>query len=284
MVFIWLLASIGEKLESTAYRKTHMITLDFKDALKKFQKDVEQLTPALRAEANAAVADVAAGVYSFGVGQVQAKLEGTRRTDYLAGLKLNKTGDAEWTISLEGKDALAIENRGASFDMRSAMLKSKSLVSKGSRMGQPWVQLSKVDQHKYAHVPFNKTPGMKGAPANSAEIISGLRARTMQGHKQSLDKIFKDFNGNALSGNVASVKRTGIDSYDGITKYQTVELGPTGKKSVHSEYLVFRTVSENSPKGWIIPGRPGFNLFEKLGTYASEKIEEIASVLAGEAK
>lgn len=229
----------------------------------------------MEAEVNAAVKNVAHAAHASIAAKAQAEL-GSRAKDFLKGLKFTDLGDNSYLISLDGKYATGLEDGYSAYDMRAAMLASKKNVTVGSRAGQPWVQNSvprgkSKETHKYAHVPMQQRPNSKAAgTSNMADAIKAMTAKNAQGLEQNLTKIFKNLDGGAIEGKVASI--------DGLVKYQKVYKSPTGKETVQSIYIKYRTVSERG-KPWIHPGFEGIKAFDEAEADVAKQLNEIVNKL-----
>lgn len=234
----------------------------------------ENIATAAEAEFNQAIADVAHAVHANIVAQATTKLKALRQ-DYLKDLTFDKVGENSYVIGLAGEWANKIEDGFPSYDLRSTLLGSNKIVGVGSRSGQPWVQRSPKDDHKYAHVPFEHKPFSKEAKSqNLADAIKKLTARNMAGKEQKLTQIFKDPNGRPLQGKVASVKDTGVSNLDGLVKYQKVHKNKAGKETTQSIYMTYRTISEAS-KAWMHPGFSGLKAFPEAEQAAEQMVEQI---------
>jgi hypothetical protein len=254
------------------------VTLSFSDALKKLQKSLEGLTPALEQEVNQAVKDVAHAAYASIVAKAQASL-GSRRQDYLKALQFEDLGDNSYVITLDGKLASLLEDGSGPYDLRPGMLASKKLVEVGSRAGEPWVQKAK-DGHKFAHVPMQIRPHSKVASSTSnlADAIKATIVKNSQGLDQKLTSIFRNADGSAVDGKVASIKRGKGNPLSGLVKYQKVGKTSEGKETVQSIYIRYRTVSERG-KAWIHPGFDGLNAFPDAEAEVVKQLDAIVKTL-----
>lgn len=247
------------------------ISLKFKaDAL---GKSLEKLAPRVEAELNQAVKNLANAAYTSMVAQIQnMKMNESNRSEYLKGLDFKDLGNDSYLISLDSEWANKLESGFAGYSIRDAMLASQKIVQVGSRSGQPFVRKAK-DGHKFAAVPMNHQPfAGKGGPDFQSQF-SSLSAKNAKGMDQAITKVFKDIDGNAISGKVASVGSVpqGTDpNLAGLTKYQSV----SAKGKVSSVYLTFRMVSENG-KDWVHPGHKGYGLFKKAQDYIEEQMDVI---------
>ncbi len=218
-----------------------------------------------------AIKDVAQGAYANIIAQAQAGLKSTRQ-DYLKGLSFTKLSDNEYLITLDGTFANALETGFAPYDMREKMLQSKKIVEIGPRSGEPWVQQGK--KGKFAHVPFQQQPFSKAPEAQDmAQLIKKVEVTNARGRKQKITSIFKDISGKALEGEVARAPK-GSD-LAGLVKYQKIyENAKTGKKRTEGIYILYRTISENSP-GWQHPGFSGLLAFSKTEEWVRKELENI---------
>lgn len=239
-------------------------------------RDLEMLGSAVEAELQEAVKMATYGAYAKIVAEAQEKLQSTRQ-DYLKGLSIETIGPNQYLINLQGNFSEALERGWEAFDMRQKMLKSTKTVEVGSRSGLPWVQTGKKGQ-KYAHVPFEHKPFSKAPGASDmAALLRGIQTTNASGRKQKLTAIFTDPSGKALQGKVAKVGKGEVNSKDleGLVKYQKVTKNEkTGKDTVSSVYMTYRTVSENG-KAWMHPGNPGLHAFEQAEKWLDTEIDNI---------
>lgn len=241
-------------------------------------KSLENLAEGVEAELNQAVADLATAAYANIIATAQAKLNSTR-ADYIRNLSFDRIGDNAFLISLDGDWATKLEEGFPGYDMKPGMLSSSKTVSVGSRAGEPWVKRSK-DGNRYAAVPFERKPFTKEA-GRAGDLASAIREMTVQnqkGRKQKLTSIFKDASGNPLTGKVATA-RSDVKDLDQIVKYQKIYQNPnTGKKTVQSIYMTYRTVSDKST-GWNHPGYEGLKAFLEAEQFIEKSIEDIINTL-----
>lgn len=243
-------------------------------------KDLEELAYEAEEELKEAIHNVVQSGYASIVGSAQLELHSSRK-DYLSGLKLHEIGENEYLIILDGKFANALESGYSSYDVKKGMMNSKKIVNVGPRSGLPWVQESKEDGHKFAHVPFQHKPFSKeAASADLGAAIRKLKAFNRQGVEQKFTKLFTDESGSPLQGKVAVVNKVkGFPELDRITKYQkTYTNEKTGKESVQSLYMTFRTISENGG-GWEHPGYEGLKAFDDAEQWMDTQIDEILNRL-----
>lgn len=242
-------------------------------------KSLENLANEVQDELNKAIEETANAAYSSILIDAQSKLNSSRH-DYIRGLTINKIGENSHIITLEGAFPNALEEGYSGFDMRSKMLASEHVVGVGSRAGQPWVQQGAQGQ-KFAHVPFERRPYSKEAKsADLNQAIRKLTARNLSGRDQRFTSIFKTAAGDPLSGRVASVKKVkGFPELEGITKYQKVYKNEsTGKQTVQSVYMTFRTISEHGPS-WRHPGFEGIHAFDEAEKWVEQQIDNIINAL-----
>jgi len=254
--------------------------IDIKMKAEKLGLDIERLAGSVEQEFLQAIRDTTQGAYAKIVAAAQEQLKTTQK-DYLKGLRFEQIGDNQYLITLDGSFANALEGGRPAFDMRAAMLKSTKTVEIGSRAGEPWVQKNKNNQ-KFAHVPLEKKPFSKNPKmSDMAQAIRQLEAYNQSGRKQKITQTFKDPSGKALQGKVATVKDTGIANLEGLVKYQKVSQNEkTGKESVSSVYINYRTVAENG-KPWIHPGIKGIQAFEQAEQWLEKEIEVILKHFLG---
>lgn len=242
-------------------------------------KSLENLSAEVEAELEQAIKDTANAAYATIVAKAQSELNSTR-ADYLKGLGFEELGKNTYLITLEGDWANSLEKGFSGFDIREWMLASEKVVQVGPRTGQKWVRKAE-DGHKYAHVPFEHRPFSK-APKTSdlSQAIKKLQAFNSQGRSQKFTSIFKDASGKALEGRVATIRKVdGFPQLDGITKYQKIYKNEsTGKQTVQSVYMTFRTVSENADS-WRHPGFGGLHAFDEAEKWIDEQIDNIINAL-----
>lgn len=242
--------------------------------------NIEQLASGLEAEFNQAIQDTANAAYASIISDAQSKLNRTRQ-DYISNVQMDQIGENSFLISLSGDWANKIEGGFPAFDMKPGMLNSQKTVEVGSRAGQPWVQKGKEGQ-KFAHVPLEQRPDAKtGGASDLGQMLKKLEAYNKGGRKQKLTSTFNDPSGNPLQGKVATVRNTGFKDLDGITKFQKIYKNEdTGKSTVQSVYLTWRTVSENG-SGWQHPGYEGLHAFDAAEQWVSKEIDNILNAFLG---
>lgn len=240
-------------------------------------KDLENLSKETTRELNQAVKDLSNAAYANMVARAQAGL-GSTRAEFLKGLSLDQIGENTYLITLDGKFANALEEGWSPYDMRESLLKSKKTVQVGNRAGEPWVQQGQ--NGKYAHVPFQHRPFSK--EAKTGDLNAAIRKMTTynrQGRKQKLTSIFKDDFGNPLQGKVATIKDSDIPELANITKFQKIyENKETGKSTVQSIYMTWRTISENGD-AWNHPGFEGIKAFLEAEKFVEQQIDIIINTL-----
>lgn len=240
-------------------------------------KTLENLAPQVEEEINQAVKNLAHAAYTSMTAKIQSmSISDGSRKDYLKGLKFKDLGDDSYLIYLDGDWANKLESGYGSYSIRDELLKSKKIVQVGSRSGEPWVRTAK-DGHKYAAVPFEHKPhvGSKSG-GDLASTIKGMMAKGVNGQVQSLDKVFKNADGKAIHGKVATVSASDAPNANmaGMTKYQHVH--KSGR--VSSVYMTYRMVSE-AGKDWIHPGSGGYQLFKEAEAYVEAEMDNIIRTL-----
>lgn len=240
-------------------------------------------------EIKSAIKDVAFAAYSSIASDAQTKLGGTRQA-YMSGLRFINLSPDNYLIYLDGAWPNKIEDGWAPYDMKEQLLKSTAKVKAGSRAGQDWVQRGKKGQ-RYAHVPFEHS--MTASAAKGASDLSGIiknikAANIATGVRQKITKIYKDADGNPMSGKVATFKFSpediakglSIPNLQGLNKYQTVYNDKNGKERVKSVYMTFRTISDLSPAGkWYNKGNSGLKAFPEAERYVEAEIKNILDTL-----
>lgn len=238
-------------------------------------KDLEKAAPAVQAELEAAVGNLAQAAYSAIVAKVQGmSMDPKNRQDYLRALKFKDLGDATWLIFLDGEWASKLEEGFGSYNIKDVLLASTKTVQVGSRAGEPWVRKNKKGK-KFAAVPFEHKPfsGEKMA-GNMADDIKKILVKNRGGVDQPITQIFNDLGGKPIHGKVATANNVGIPNLEGLTKYQFVH--DSGK--VSSMYMTFRMVGEDS-KGWTHPGHKGYQLFQEAEQYVQAELKNIIDTL-----
>jgi hypothetical protein len=252
-----------------------MADISFKLRAEALGKTLENLAPQVEEEINAAVKNLAHAAYTSMTAAIQkAQISDKSRQDYLKGLKFENLGDDAYLIYLDGEYANKLEEGYGSYSIRDALLKSKKIVGVGSRSGEPWVRTAK-DGHKYAAVPFEHRPHANPT-GDLAKDIKGLMAKGVNGMVQPISQTFKNADGKALNGKVASVNAadTTNPNLAGLTKYQHVHA--SGR--VSSVYMTYRMVSETG-KDWIHPGHRGYMMFEEARKYVEQEMDNIIKTL-----
>ena len=238
-------------------------------------KSLENIVPQVQAELEQAVENLANAAYAAIISRVQGmSMDPKNRADYLRALKFQDLGDATWLIYLDGDWPKKLEEGFGAYNIKDVLLKSTKTVEVGSRAGQPWVRKNK-DGKKFAVVPFEHKPfsGEKMA-GNIGEDIKKILVKNRAGEDQPITKIFKDLDGKAIHGKVATAQNVGVPNLEGLTKYQFVH--DSGK--VSSMYMTFRIVSEEST-GWKHPGHSGYSLFKEAETYVESELKNIINTL-----
>jgi len=225
----------------------------------------EALEDAIDGLANAAYSSIVSGVQEM-------NMSPENRQDYLRALNIDKLGPGDWMISLDSDWAQKLEEGYGPYSIKERLLNSSKTVSVGSRSGEKWVRKSK-DGNRYAAVPFEQKPYARTASGDLSEDFKKLSAINRQGKEQKLTKIFKDLEGNAVRGKVASAKSDN-KNLNNIVKFQYVS--ETG--SVSSLYLTFRMVSDKST-GWNHPGFEGFQIFQDVEKFVDQELERIVNEL-----
>ena len=242
----------------------------------KLGKDLEDISKSVKDELDQAIENLANIAYANIVSKAQKELSSTKKT-YLENLSFDKIGEDSYLITLKGTWPSKIEDGYAAYSVREVLLKSTKTVDVGTRTGLPWVQQGQKGQ-KFAFVPFEHKPFSK-APQN-ADLASAIRkmdAYNRQGKKQKVTRIFKDNQGNPLQGKVATVK-SDIKKLNNLTKFQHIHISKTGKQSVQSLYLTWRTISELG-KDWTHPGFKGLKAFLEAEKYIEDQLENILNFL-----
>jgi len=254
------------------------VKLSVEDSMKKLEKSMSGIAPALEQEVNNAIRDVAHAAYANIVAKAQTELHSTRQ-DYLKGLEFVELSDNAYLISLEGDWAGRIEDGYPAYNLTDVLLNSKKIVETGSRSGQPWVKTSKEDGHKYAHVPFQRSSATAqgGLMGDMAASIKAMTATNAKGRKQKITSLFKDGEGNPLEGKVA-VGRSENPLVDGLVKYQKTYKNKNGKDTTQAVYINYRTVSENSDP-WQHPGFAGLKAFDEAERMVVQQIDKIIKTL-----
>lgn len=238
-------------------------------------KSLENLAPKIEEELQQAVKNVAHAAHTAMIAQLQGmNASPGNRNDYLKALKFATLGNNTYMIYLDGEAANRLEKGWGAYSIREQMLKSTKIVQVGSRAGEPWVRIGAKGQ-KYAAVPFEHKKSDK--PSKSGNLATDLRqmmATNAKGEQQKLSKIFKDIDGNPISGKVATVKDAFSAKFDNLVKYQYVH--PSGK--VSSLYLTYRTVSENG-KDWVHPGFRGYNIFKDAQEMVEKELKNILETI-----
>lgn len=238
-------------------------------------KTLDKLAPQVEDELNQAVKNLAHAAYAMMTAKIQSmKIQDKSRADYLKGLDFTDLGRDSYLITLDGEWANKLEEGFGAYSIRNAMLKSKKTVAVGSRTGEPWVRTAK-DGHKYAAVPFDHKPHANPT-GDLGKDIKNLMALGKNGKVQSIGKVFRDAQGNAMTGKVATVNAADTDNarLKNLVKYQHVS--KSGR--VSSIYMTFRMVSENG-KDWIHPGHKGYHLFKEAEEYVEKEMDNIIKTL-----
>ncbi|HMG15263.1 MAG TPA: hypothetical protein VK590_07455, partial [Saprospiraceae bacterium] len=57
---------------------------------------------------------------------------------------------------------------------------------------------------------------------------------------------------------------SGQSHLNNLNVYQSERINRQGNKSIDRTYMTFRTLSRKSKAKWIIPGKPGINIFDDI--------------------
>lgn len=252
-----------------------MSDINLKVMAEELGKDLEKAAPAVERELQAAIASLAQATYAGMIAKVQAmSMDPKNRQDYLRALKIEDLGEGSWMIYLDSESSSRLEEGFGSYSIKEKLLASEKTVKVGSRAGEPWVRKSKKGK-KYAAVPFQHKPFSGEKSGDLAKDIKKIFVKNQAGKKQRITKIFKDLEGNPLTGAVARVgELPDQPNLSGLVKYQYV----SPKGAVSSVYMTYRMVSEDSP-GWQHPGHPGYGLFQEAQKYIEEELKNIVDSL-----
>lgn len=252
-----------------------MSDISLKIVAGKLGKSLEGLASAVENELNEAVKTLAHSAYTAMVAKIQGmSMNAGNRQDYLKSLHFQNLGSDSYLIYLDGDFANKLEQGYGSYSIRDKLLSSTKTVQVGSRAGEPWVRTAK-DGHKWAIVPFEhkqNSTGQKGG--DLATDIRQMMVKNSKGKKQKLSQIFKDIDGNPISGKVAVVDDAINDKFQGMVKYQHVH--ESGK--VSSVYMTYRGVSE-AKKDWVHPGFAGYQLFKEAERFVESEMENIINTI-----
>ena len=243
----------------------------------KLGKDLEDAADSVTLELQEAIKNIADSAYAGIIAQIQASSMGDQnKKDYLNSLNFQNLGNDSYLIYLDGSWPNMMEEGSGPFSIKDNLLKSDKKVGIGPRAGEPWVR-ENAEGKKYAAVPFEKRKNGPGS-GDLANDIKKLFAFNRQGKTQNITKIFTDDLGKPISGKVA-VASSGSNpnipaNLEGLVKYQSIS--PKGR--VSSAFVVYRIVSEDST-GWIHPGMPGYNFFDKVEKDVEAEIENILNTL-----
>lgn len=248
-----------------------MSDISLKVRAEALEKTLDNLAPQVEEELNQAVKNLAHAAYTSMIANIQKRqISDKSRKDYLKALDFKDLGDDSYLIVLDGEWANKLEKGFGSYSIRDQLLKSKKVVGVGSRTGESWVRTAK-DGHKYAAVPFEHKPHANPS-GDLAKDIKNLMAKGVNGQVQNIDKIFKNADGKAIHGKVASVAAFDATNPNlaNLTKYQHVH--KSGR--VSSVYMTYRMVSENG-KDWIHPGHDGYQLFKETEAFVESEMDNI---------
>lgn len=247
--------------------------ISFKIRAEQLGKTLEKLAPAVEEEINQAVKNLSHAAYTLIMAKVQSsKMRDANKKDYLNGLKFTELGDNSYLIHLDGEWANKLEQGYGAYSLRDLLLKSKKIVKVGSRSGEPWVRTAK-DGHKWAVVPMEHHPHANPS-GDLAKDIKSLMGKSITGHVQNIDKIFKSPDGKPLSGKVATEVNAVNPNLQGLTKYQHVGSGG----GVSSVYMTYRAISE-AGKDWVHPGSAGKMFFEEAKNFVESELDNIVKML-----
>lgn len=255
-----------------------MADFDLYTLAEELGKEITFIAQEVITEVEASIKELAHTAYSsILVGIQDHSTSPEQRKQYEDALSITPIPNG-YIITLDAPQASKLEDGQDKFDLKPGMLASTKTVSAGSRAGQPWVQKGAEGQ-RYARVPFPKKASVLEKPSgNLINDIKQLTAQNLKGRKQKLTRTFKDLSGRPVSGFAASVKPDAATHphLQGVVKYQTL-----GKEDrVSSSYIVFRTVSDNSPEeSWQHKRKQGFGLFLEAEKYVQQELERIVETL-----
>lgn len=228
-------------------------------------KQFKELALEVEQDIGKAVANLASITHAKIIELATQDLKSSRQT-YVDALGFEEISPGVWVVSLDEKASYIEEGVEAGKDMKPALLKNATKVSK--------------DGFKYRSIPFDhgKSNGNMTPAAQNlvAQIKTGLKAKGI-----SFKGIEKDANGSPKIGKLHTVDlsspndkppgKGNTSALKGVNVYQS--MGKGGK--VKRDILTMRTVSDSpaSAGKWISPGSKGKEFFEKAQAWAEAEFE-----------
>lgn len=237
-----------------------VLKIDLKIEAGKLGKDLELLGEQAEKNLKTAIKQLSLGAYNE-ADRLAAQRLFTSRENYRNALKYEELSDDLYVIYLDPKNAAAnfTESGWDGFDMKNGLLNGpKARVSKKGK--------------KFNIIPFQQHPYSKDYPQDPVkkQVVADLREAIQSiVTDKSINKTVKKFNDKTLT----YYKDIDDTRLQGLTKISSpIE----GKKSKHSQFFIFRVVSENSdPSTWMHPGYKGAKVFPDLDRYIRTNIERI---------
>ncbi len=231
------------------------VTINVEPLLKTIQNLKE-----LKKPINQSIERLSMAAYNQAIALVNQKLKSDReRGIYLKNLHFekNSTGGFNTYLIILDEEALFIEDGHPDQDMRKTHLKGR----------------------EYVRIPFkhsDKVPS--GEKSKQGDILREIKT-AMKENKVPLTKTILDKSGAPILSTPASpraaamIKKvnsvykgsvSGKSILNNLNVYQTERTNRAGNKAIDRTYLTFRTLSKNSKAKWVIPGKPGINVFDEI--------------------
>lgn len=229
--------------------------INIKLEAEKLKKDLDLLSKQTQRNLKTAIKQLSLNVYNEADRLASEKLI-TSREDYRNALKYQQLSDDTYIIYLDPQSASAnaIEKGWEPFNMIKGLVNGpKSRVSKEGK--------------RYNIIPFRQRPYSKEP---TKQVVADMREAIQSIIKdKNIGKTVKEFNDKTITF------FEGIEDprLQGLTKITSpIE----GKKAKHTQYFIWRVVSENSKiPSWNHPGYKGANIFNDLERYVQLNIDRI---------
>lgn len=220
-------------------------------------KTIKQLSE-LKKPINQSIERLAMAAFDQAVALVNQKLKSDReRGIYLKNLHFekNKTGGFDKYLIILDEPALYIEDGHPDIDMKKTHLKGRD----------------------YVRIPFKHKE--KGSEKNKQNDMMREIKTALKENKIPITKPILDKKGSAILSTkenpraAAMIKRvnsnykgsvSGQSFLNNLNVYQTERTNRAGNKVIDKTYMTFRTLSKNSKAKWVIPGKPGINVFDDI--------------------
>ena len=172
-------------------------------------------------------------------------------------IEKNSSGGYDRYLIILEEPALYIEDGSGDIDMRKTHLKGR----------------------EYLRIPFKHKGGPPAKMNSKQDAVMKEIKQAMKDNKISIGKPIMDKAGNpilsskinpkpaATMRNVKSAFKgsvSGQSILNNMNIYQTPRTKKTGGTAIDKTFITYRTLSKNSKAKWVIPGKPGLNIFNEI--------------------